>query len=210
MALKTANHSFRSSSWWCITTQSLVIKGSVAQMIGPNKHSLTFWSFTVTLTLNTAIQFYSHDTPICENIPSNHDWLQKNQQFRRYSRNIQIISALAVALPLRQQTIFFHMTLWLMIIHHHTQFGYKRMNSWMEISRRQTFADISNLCFGLGLEHSNRVFHRTLQLTMMYHQHKFGCKQIKITYTSRHCDLAHEDKRTIFLPDTLTHDKTPP
>ena len=47
---------------------------------------MTFWNFAV--TLNTAIQFLSQDTPVYDNVPFNHVWLQKDQQFRRYIRVI--------------------------------------------------------------------------------------------------------------------------
>ena len=48
-----------------------------------------------------------------------------------------------------------------------------------EILSRQIFTDISNLHCDLDLVHSISIFHMTLQFTMLYHQSKLVCKQIK-------------------------------
>ena len=55
-----------------------------------HKDSMKFRAFTVTQTLKTAMQFL-HKTPTSyDNVPPNYIWLQKHQQFSRYSRNGQI------------------------------------------------------------------------------------------------------------------------
>ena len=56
-----------------------------------DKHSCTFWTFSMTLTLNTAIQIFSQDTLANGDVPSNQVWLQRDQPFWNYSRNSQIL-----------------------------------------------------------------------------------------------------------------------
>ena len=56
---------------------------------------------------------------------------------------------------------------------------------------------------------------KTLQLIMMHHNIKCGCKKISSSvnvvekvifdYVSPHCDLELEDSKPIFLQDTLAH-----
>ena len=69
---------------------------------------MTFWTFTVTLTLNAVIllkkiNFYS-DALAYDDLPSNQVWLQKDQQCRDYSRfcHILIIWDCAVTLTLKK------------------------------------------------------------------------------------------------------------
>ena len=95
----------------------------------PDKHSLTFWSFTMTLTMNTAIPFFL--TLADTNVPSIQVWLQTDQMLRRYIRNSHILIILALVgtfTTLKIANQFFCKTLRLMIIHHHTKFGYKRLS----------------------------------------------------------------------------------
>ena len=71
------------------------------------------------------------------------------------------------------------MTLWPMMLHHHTKFGYTRFSSW-EISFRWTFTEILNLFCDLDLDHYKAIqsFHKTIHLMMMYKQTKFSGKRI--------------------------------
>ena len=48
------------------------------------------------------------------------------------------------------------MTLWLMMLHHHTKFGNKIFCGSEDII--QTFTNILNPCFDLDLECSNQIF----------------------------------------------------
>ena len=49
-----------SDSWWCITILCLATKGynSSQGIVSPDKHSMKFWIFAVTLTSNTATQYF--------------------------------------------------------------------------------------------------------------------------------------------------------
>ena len=47
-----------SASWCCITIPNLVTKCSWFREHRPDKHSLTFWTFVLTLNLNTVIPFF--------------------------------------------------------------------------------------------------------------------------------------------------------
>ena len=102
-------------------------KFSCKRISSLHKHSLAFWTFAVTLTLNAVIHFFSQDTLVYDDVPSDQVWLPDNQQFRSYSRknHILIIWAVVVTLTLKIANIFFHKTLQLMMLHHHIKFGHK-------------------------------------------------------------------------------------
>ena len=78
-----------------------------------------------------------------------------------------------------------------------------------------------NLHCDLDFKNNNPIFTQdTLQLTMMYHPIKFGCKKISSSigmvdtvisdYMSPQCDPKLEDSKPIVLQDTLAHDDAPP
>ena len=131
-----------------------------------DKHSLTFWTFTVTFTLNAVIQFFSQDMLAYDDISSDQIRLQRNQQLKKYSRksHILIIWALAVTLTLKIATATTKSFLW-------------HSGSWccitipnfvtkcsviQKISSGQTFTDILNLHCDLDLEHSNPIFQKDI------------------------------------------------
>ena len=68
------------------------------------------------------------------------------------------------------------MALWSTRMYHHTNFGYK-MSSGSDFTV-QIFIDIFNLHCCLDLECSNLFLFFKLQLMMIYHQTKSGCKWI--------------------------------
>ena len=73
-----------------------------------------------------------------------------------------------------------------------------------------------NLHYDLDLETAIKFLHSALQLMMMYHPIKFGCKKISSSVhmvetvifdqMSLHCDPELEDSEPIFLHDTVAHD----
>ena len=154
---------WHSGSWCCITIPSLVTKYSAVQKISHGQ-SPTYWAFAVTLTLNAVIIFLSFffflykTPPAYDAVLSNQVWLQIDQQFRKYSRNshILIILALPVTMTLKTVNQFFCMTLWLMMLHHHTKFGNKIFRTSEDIIR--TFIDMLNLHCDLDPECSDPIF----------------------------------------------------
>ena len=91
MNLKTANQSFfawQSGPWWRITIPSLFTEGSAVEKIPSIWTSLEFLTFlaTLTMTRTKAIQSFSQDNPVYDDVPSNKVLLQKDQKFRRYIR----------------------------------------------------------------------------------------------------------------------------
>ena len=88
------------------------------------------------------------------------------------------------------------MTLWPMMMHHHTKFGYERSYQvWLrkvipslvtkgsvveEISSRWTLAGILSLSCDLDLDHKRAIesFHQIIQLMIMCYQTKFSCKRL--------------------------------
>ena len=68
------------------------------------------------------------------------------------------------------------MALWPMMMHHHTKFGNK--GSPVQKITRQIFIDILIFPMTSPVKAVLKFFHNTLQLMMMYHQTKPGCKKI--------------------------------
>ena len=105
------------------------------------------------------------------------------------------------------------MTLWPMMLHHHTQSGYRRPAA-EEISSRGTFIGILKLFCDLDPDHNKTIqsFHKTIiHLMMMCHQTKFNCKRIGTSdnkkayfdYIICNCDL--DGGKPIFPKDNLAH-----
>ena len=129
----------------------------------PNKYSLTFKTFAVTLTVNAVIQFFSQDTLAYDDVSSAQVWLPRNQQFRKYTgkRHILIIWALAAILTLKIATkrkfSAWHSGSWCCI----TLLNLVTKCSVIQkISSEQTFTDILNLHCDLDLKGSNPIFSR--------------------------------------------------
>ena len=79
--------------------------------------------------------------------------------------------SITVTLTLKIETHFLHMTLWLIMMYYHSEFGYK----WFSNSSKLTLTET----FNLDLEHSNPIFSLDTSLLMMiYHQIEFGCKRL--------------------------------
>ena len=123
-----------------------------------DKHSLTFWTYTVPLTLNAVILFFfSKDTLVYDDVSSQQVWLPKNQQFSGYNRKSHmIIWALAVTLILKKANNLFHMMLWLWCCITIPSLVTKR--SAVQKIPGQTFTIILNLHCDLDLECSNQIF----------------------------------------------------
>ena len=66
-----------------------------------------------------------------------------------------------------------------MILHYNTKFGIKMICGSKHIIQT-TFTKILKLCCDLDLNHSKPIWHRTLQLMMLYYKTKFGCKWTRI------------------------------
>ena len=128
------------------------------------KHSLTFWTFTVTLTLNKISQFF-HRTLWLMMLYYQTSLVANRRAVRRYSRNSHIWLYKPMLWPWhwRQWTIFFFF-FW---------GGAWLSGSWscltiqslvtkcsvvQKLSFRQTFTNILNLCCDLELECSNQIF----------------------------------------------------
>ena len=119
------------------------------------------------------------------------------------------------------------------MMHHHTKFGNKMFGCSERMVRiSQTFINMLNHHCDLDLDWSNHLFffflsfffHETFLLMMMYHQTICGCKRISsledkveivifwfyiYIYICSRCDHYPEDRKPIFLHDTLAHNNTP-
>ena len=83
------------------------------------------------------------------------------------------------------------MTLWPMMLHHHTKSGYRRFRSWGDV--RWTFTGILNLFCDLKLDHNKDIqsFHKTIHLM-------FSCKRFRSSDNILKCHIK------IILSLTLT------
>ena len=70
-------------------------------------------------------------------------------------------NSVTVTLTLKIATHFSYMTLWLIMMYHHTGFGYKGSASH-KISSKLTLIETVNLGCDLDLEYSNQCFHWAL------------------------------------------------
>ena len=81
--------------------------------------------------------------------------------------------------PWRQQTNLFWNTIWLIMMHHHTESGNKRFSSWGDILQRNIYWNSEPFLWPWPWpQQSNPNFSQTIQLMMMCHQSKFSCKRI--------------------------------
>ena len=112
------------------------------------------------LDLECKNPIFPQDAFAYDNLSSDHDWLPKNQQFRRYSSqsNILIIWALAVTVTLKTANNF-------CFAWHSGSICSITIPSLVtkcfvvqRISPGQIFTDILNLRCDLDLEHSNPIF----------------------------------------------------
>ena len=126
---------WHSGSCWCLIIPSLVTKCLAVQKLSSGQ--TTFWPFTVTLTLDAVILFFSQHTLAYDDVSLDQVWLPKNQQFRRYSRKSHILIIWALTdLDLENIKQFFsRMTLWLMVLHHNAKFGNKMFFGSEDINR---------------------------------------------------------------------------
>ena len=82
---------------WCVSpSQVWPQKVQQFRRYRPHKHWLQFWTFVVTVTLNTTIQYcrWTLWLFIIYQVSSNQVWLQKNEYFKRYSRSSHILITL--------------------------------------------------------------------------------------------------------------------
>ena len=74
-----------SGSWCCITTPCLVAKFSVVQKISPGQTFNNILNLCCNLDLESSNPIFPQDTPAYDAVLPNQVWLQRDQQFRRYS-----------------------------------------------------------------------------------------------------------------------------
>ena len=113
----------------------------MVQKASSRQTPLTFWTFTVNLDLEHSNPIFSHYTPAYDAVPSSKVWLQKDQQFGRYSRrnHILIMWTLTVTLTLKLANQSFCATLHLMMMmYRHTKSGYKRLSGSGDITQTQS------------------------------------------------------------------------
>ena len=119
-----------------------------------DKHSLTCWTFAVTLTLNTVIPFFNrtlwlkmlyYQTKFGCNLTSSLEDTQEMVIFRLY------ISPCCDLDIEQNEPIFLHDTLWLMRLHYHNRFGNK-IFCGSDNTVGTVFTDILNLHCDLDLE----------------------------------------------------------
>ena len=144
----------------------------------PDKHSLTFRTFVVTLTLNTVIPFFHRTLRLM--------MLYYQTKFRCKPTSCLEDTADIVIFWLYKPSLWpWHWTQW-------TNFSAWHFNLWccitvpgletkcsvvQKISSGQSFTNILNLRCDLTLNAVIQFCYRTLRLMILYHQTKFSCKR---------------------------------
>ena len=142
-----------------------------------DKHSLTFWTFTVTLIMNAVIPFF-HKTL----------WLMMLYYQTKFgwkpTSRLEDTTEIVIFWLYKPLLWPRHWIQW-------TNFSARHSGLWccitipslvtkcsavQKISSRQTFTHIFNICCDVDLKCIIQLFHRTLWLMMLYYQTKFGCK----------------------------------
>ena len=153
------NSAWLSGSWCCITIPNLVTKCSVLRKYHPDKHSLTFWTFAVTLTLKAVIPFFhrmlwlamlDYQTKSGSKPTSSSEDTTEIVVFWLYK-------PLLWPWPWTQRTYFSacHSGLWCCTT---TPGLVTKCSVLQKISSKQTFINILNLRCDLDLERSKYVF----------------------------------------------------
>ena len=129
-----SNHFVRhTGSWWGITILNLVTKGSEVQTISSGQRLNEILNLLCDLDLEQSNQILSQDTLTYNDAQRNTKLFgcEKDQQFRRHSRNNRCLINMSALWPWPWicNTHFFFMTLRLMMMHHHTNQGHKRFRS---------------------------------------------------------------------------------
>ena len=130
------------------------------------------------------------------------------------------MSALTVTLNFKTAKQSSCLTLWPMMMYHHTNLVTEG-SAVEEILSRWTFTGILNISCDLYLDNNRaiRSFHKTIQLLMICHQTKLSCKDQHLRryiwkpyfdHMIRHCDPDLEVSKPIFLEDNLAHNDTSP
>ena len=141
LTLKIANWSFCMTLWLMImhnnTKFGNQLFGGLEDIIWTNMGILTFHC-DLDLECSNPLFFcsFSYGTLAYDDVSSDHVWLPKNQQFNRYNRKVIFWAYRPLLQPWlwKRQTIFFsRMTLWLMMLHHHTKFGNKMFSGSKDI-----------------------------------------------------------------------------
>ena len=173
---------------------------------------MKFWIIIVTFALDTANNYFYEDfyktrlMMMCHQSKS--DW-KMDQQLRWYSRNnhILIILVIALTLTLMAAKQSFHKTVWPMVIHHHTKFGNKTLNS-LEDTPRQTFSEILmrpdkhsmkfwTFAVTLTLNRAIKKITRQSSPKRCTIKTKFSSKRIRLYFNFEPCALDPEDSNQI-------------
>ena len=186
-------------------------------MMGYTKKRSSRQTFTDILNLSlwpwplTQNPIFQQNTPAYDAVLSNQVWLQTDQQFRRYNRNSHILIILALAVTFTLSTVGYDAA-WPYQVWRQNILWFRRCHPDKHSLAFWTFA------VTLTLKAVIPFFKRTLQLTMLYYQTKFGCKRtsslediVKIVISlSPCCDLDIEVSEPTFPHDILPHDNTTP
>ena len=118
-----------------MTIPSLVVKDSAIQNVLSGQTFTDILKFCCDLDLDHKNPISLYDTLVYNNALSNQVWWQKDQLFRRYSRNLYFDHmSLCYDLDLENSKPIFLHALWLMMIHHNTKFGDKMFGSLEDIT----------------------------------------------------------------------------
>ena len=125
---------WHSGLYWCLTILDSVTNGSAMHKISSKLTLTDTFNLGCDIDLEHCNQIFSLDTSLLMMIYTHWVWMQKTHWFRinkTYNRNcdISMILAHTVTLTLKIEPHLFRMTVRLMVVHHNTKFGYKRLHT---------------------------------------------------------------------------------
>ena len=140
------------------------------------------WPWPWTQHLNFSKKSLTYD-----DVPSNQTWLQTDQKFRTYSKNSHIL-VIRISLPCdlhlqdRKTFSFLFFFFWiihqLMIMHHNTNFGYKRLTDSWKIVRTNIHWHFKPSLWPCTQQSSISQDTPAYDNHIMHHQTKLGCNQM--------------------------------
>ena len=141
------------------------------------KEIVIIWSYEL-LHWPFFLSVFLHDTPSYNDASQHQVWKQNVWGFRRYHLDKHLhFDPLLWPWPWMQLSNFFHTSLWFLMMHHQTKFGYQAINS-SEIIAESHISVIWALAVTLTLKipktKQKKVFCMTLWLTILHHHINFG------------------------------------
>ena len=132
-------------------------------------------------------------------------------------RTLLIIWALAVTFSVKTANQSSCITLWIMMMHHHFKFDYKRFSSWGDIVQINSHCNSEPFLWPCPWQQQNNPIISednpvyddvpSIEVSLQKNQQfERGIKEYYFDYTILHCGFDLKDSKPIFSKDTLDRD----